>query len=353
MFLDSKYLFNLVDGKIKGPLGGFLRGVLYFLSLLYSLVVMGLAFFYRIRPVRLRAKVISVGNITLGGTGKTTLVEYLTARLSLAGNKIAVLSRGYKRNSARPGACGLGDEPAMLTKKFPQVPVIVDKNRIRAAQKAIRDLAIETFILDDGLQQWRIIKDLEIVTIDATNPFGNHRILPAGFLREPLSALKRADIFILTQVQPGQNTDCLTATLKQYNPEALIVESQHQAKGFSRLDQTAGLLSPEFLKHKPVALVSGIGNPEGFQKSIQGLGIKVVRTYRFADHHDYTQADILDILREVEENNLEAVITTHKDAVKIKELGIAQTSILVLEVELKIIKNEAEFDRRLLKLYSL
>ncbi|MDP2928053.1 MAG: tetraacyldisaccharide 4'-kinase, partial [Candidatus Omnitrophota bacterium] len=344
--------YNLVTGKIKGPQGVFLRGCLFVFSLVYGAAVVVLAGFYRIKPMRFSAKVISVGNITLGGTGKTTLVEYLSAKLSLAGHKIAVLSRGYKRDSGRPGAQGLGDEPAMLQKNLPLVRVVVDKNRIRAAQTAIRDYATDTLILDDGLQQWKIFKDLEIVTIDAQNPFGNYRMLPAGFLREPLSALKRADIFVLTQLYSGQELGGLTAKLKRINSRALIVESRHEPKGVSRLDQADELLDHKFLKGKPVAIFSGIGNPEGFQNCVCGLGIKVAKSFRFADHHDYTQADILSIIREAKENNLEAIITTQKDAVKVRELGVKGTGILVLEIKLSITKNEAEFNRRLLKLYS-
>jgi tetraacyldisaccharide 4'-kinase len=353
MFSAKEYLYNLVTGKIKGLPGIFLRGCLFVLSLVYGLAVVILAGFYRLRPMRFNAKVISVGNITLGGTGKTTLVEYLCAKLSLAGNKIAVLSRGYKRDCRRPGAQGLGDEPAMLQKNLPQVSVVVDKNRIKAAQTAIRDYSADTLILDDGLQQWKIFKDLEIVTIDAQNPFGNYRMLPAGFLREPLSALKRADIFVLTQVCPNQDLGDLTAKLKRINSQALVVESKHEPEGFSRLDQADELIDLGFLKGKPVAIFSGIGNPEGFQNCIRGLGIRVVKYFKFADHHDYTQADILRIVKEAKENNLEAIITTQKDAVKIRELEVKGAGILVLKIKLTITKNEAEFHRRLLKLHSI
>jgi len=353
MLLAREYLYNLVTGRTKGPLGVFLKGGLFILSLIYGLAVVILAGLYRIRPARLRAKVISVGNITLGGTGKTTLVEYLAEKLSAAGHQVAIISRGYKRDARQPGAQGLGDEPAMLAKKLPQVKVVIDKNRIKAGQMAIQDYASDTLILDDGLQQWKIFKDLEIVTIDAGNPFGNYRMLPAGFLREPLSALKRADIFVLTQICLGQDLEGLTDKLKNINSRALIVESRHEPCGISRLDQADERLGWEFLKGKPVAIFSGIGNPEGFQNCICELGIKVVKYFRFTDHHDYTQADVLRIVREAKENNLQAIITTQKDAVKIRELGIKDTGILVLKIKLSITKNEAEFNRRLLKLHSL
>ena len=352
MFLAKEYLYNLVTGKIKGPLGVFFRGCLFALSLVYKTVVVILAGFYRIKPVHLNAKVISVGNITLGGTGKTTLVEYLSAKLSLAGNKVAVLSRGYKRDFRRLGAVGLGDEPTMLKNHLPLVQVVVDKDRIKAAQIAIRNHASDTLILDDGLQQWKIFKDLEIVTLDAENPFGNYRMLPAGFLREPLFALKRADIFVLTQTVSGRSLDILIAELKRINAKALIVESQHEIKGISRLNQSGQLLDPSFLKGESVAIFSGIGNPEGFRNSVCSLGAKVVKYFKFADHYDYTQADILRMIREARQDSLTTIITTPKDAVKVKALGIAWPEILVLEIKLNIIKNEAEFNRRLFKLYS-
>ena len=350
--MTKEYLYDLVTGKIKGPWAILLRGCLFILSLLYGAGVTFLSGFYRIKPTRLGAKVISVGNITLGGTGKTTLVEYLSLELNVSGNKVAVLSRGYKSDPGRIGVLGMGDEPAMLQKKLPLVNVIVDKDRIRAAKLAIRNYASNILILDDGFQQWRIFKDLEIVTIDARNPFGNNRMLPAGFLREPLSALKRADVFVLTQSCSGRQLDALEERLRQINSRALIVESKHEPLGLSWLDQAGDLLDLEFLKDKPVAIFSGIGNPEGFRNCVCSLGARVVKSFEFADHHDYTILDIQHMIKEVGESGLETIITTQKDAVKVRELGVKETGILVLEIELKITKNETEFNRRLLKLYS-
>jgi tetraacyldisaccharide 4'-kinase len=208
-------------------------------------------------------------------------------------------------------------------------------------------------ILDDGLQQWKIFKDLEIVTLDAANPFGNYRMLPAGFLREPLAALKRADIFVLTQVSSGRSLENLTDTLKRINPGALIVESRHEPCGFSRLDQPDERLSLELFKGVPAVIFCGIGNPAGFQSCVSGLGIKIVKSFRFSDHHDYTCQEVLGIIKTAGQNNLAAIITTQKDAVKVRELGIKNSAILVLDITLNITKNEAELNHRLLKLYSL
>lgn len=353
MPLPREYLYNLVTGRIKGPIAVFLRGLLFALSLIYGLAVAILAAFYKIRPVRFGAKVISVGNITLGGTGKTTLVEYLAEKFNAQGRKIAVLSRGYKRDSGKQGAPGVGDEPAMLRKKLPFLRVIVDKNRVRAAFKAIRDYAADTLILDDGLQQWRIFKDLEIVAIDTANPFGNYRMLPAGFLREPLSALRRADIFVLTQVGPDQDTAGLCAKLKGINAQALIVESMHKPEGFSNISGPDGSLSLDSFKGKSAVVFSGIGNPQGFEDCIRWLGMNIAKAFRFADHHDYTQSDIDNIIKAAGQMNLDTIITTHKDAVKIRELQIRGAVVLALDIKLNITKNEAEFNRRLLNLHSL
>ncbi len=353
MFSLKEYLYNLLTCKINGPFAVLLRGFLFALSFVYGLAVVILAGFYRIRPVRFGAKVISVGNITLGGTGKTTLVEYLAEKLNSQGRKIAVLSRGYKRDTGKPGAQGIGDEPAMLQRKLPFLQVIVDKNRVRAAFKAIRDYAADTFILDDGLQQWRIFKDLEIVTIDTANPFGNYRMLPAGFLREPLSALRRADILVLTQAGFVRDSGRLIDKLKRINCRALIVESIHKPEAFSRVASSDDSLSLDSFRGKSAAVFSGIGNPQGFEDCVSSLGIKITKLFRFADHHDYTQADIDRIIKAARQMNLDAIITTRKDAVKIRELQIRGSAILALDIKLSITKNEAEFNRRLLKLYSL
>jgi tetraacyldisaccharide 4'-kinase len=353
MLLSREYLYNLVTCRKKGPLAALLRGLLFVLSLVYGLAVVILAGFYKLRPARVNCKVISVGNITLGGTGKTALVEYLAAKLSSKGNKVGVLSRGYKRNAKQPGAYGMGDEPEMLQKKFPQVPVIVDKDRLKAAARAIKDYAVDTLILDDGLQQWRIFKDLEIVTIDTRNPFGNFRLLPAGFLREPLTALSRADIFVLTQGDPGQDTVGLSAKLKRLNPRALIIESRHKPEGFSNLNKPDEILSIDSFKGESKVVFSGIGNPQAFENTVCSLGINIAGALRFADHHDYTQADLDDIIKYARERNSDTIITTEKDAVKIVRLRFNGVRILSLNIKLSIIKNEAEFDRRLLKLYSL
>jgi len=321
-------------------------------SLFYGLAVVIIAWFYRLHPARINCKVISVGNITLGGTGKTVLVEYLVERIIREGNKPAVLSRGYKRDARLSGEQSMGDEPAMLRRKFPHLPVIVDKDRLRGASKAIKDYAVNTLILDDGMQQWRIFKDLEIITIDSRNPFGNFRLLPAGFLREPLSSLKRADIFVLTKVDAGQDTAGITDRLRKLNPRALIVESRHFPESLTNLSKPDETLSTDSVKGKSVLVFSGIGNPQSFEDTIHSLGASISEALRFFDHYDYRQADLDNIIRLAKEKNIGTIITTGKDAVKISRLKLNYQGIFSLNIKLKLTKNEAEFDRRLFKLYS-
>ena len=347
MFELRSYLFNLALGRVKGPLAKLIKGCLFIFSLVYGAIVVVLARLQRLRAVRLNARVISVGNLTLGGTGKTTLVEYLAIKYNQAGKRVAILSRGYKRDSCQSGVLNFGDEPAMLAKKLPQINVIVNRDRIKAAKNAIGDYAADTLILDDGFQQWKIVKDLEIVTLDAKYPFGNSLLLPAGFLREPKSALKRAKIFVLTQVSQGVDTVSLTKELRQINSKALIVESRHEACGFSDLNKPDDILGLDTFCNKQALIFSGIGNPQGFEDLVVSLGIDVVEVLRFADHYKYLPQDLERIKQLASSKKIDLIITTEKDAIKILELGIRACRIFSLNIKLKITKNEDEFNRRL------
>ncbi|MDD5771473.1 MAG: tetraacyldisaccharide 4'-kinase, partial [Candidatus Omnitrophica bacterium] len=335
------------------PIAAFLRRLLYILSLVYGLAVAVISAFYRVRPRRLRCKVISVGNITLGGTGKTVLVQCLAEKLNRKGRRIAVLTRGYKRNPGLAGREGMGDEPAMLKDKLPYAAVIVDKNRLRGASRAAREYNADTLILDDGMQQWKIYKDLEIVTIDAENPFGNLRLLPAGFLREPLSALRRADVFVLTNLGPGCDTPAIAKRLRGLNPRALLAEARHCAEGFRDLGSPNAILNPDAFKGRSALAFSGIGNPGSFEETLSSLGVNIAEALRFADHHDYSRKDLEHILSLAKDRGLDIIVTTEKDAVKVSRLKTGRTGIFSLNVRLRITKNEAEFDRRLFELYPL
>ena len=345
------YLYNLATDKSRGFLAMVLKFVLLLFSFIYGLIIRTLIFISSLDLKRFDIRVISIGNITVGGTGKTSLVEFISAHLKKRGHRLAVLTRGYKRK----GADAMGDEPRMLSKNLGDVPVIVDKNRERGAKRAIREYNSDTVILDDGMQQWHIRKDLEIVTIDALNPFGNRHMLPRGILRQPLSYLKKADIFVLTKTNLTKNLGTLVSILNKYNPKDLIVESIHYPVGFYKMGKPEKLFSVDYLKGKEAALLSGIGDPDSFSKLISSLGIKVGMDLRFSDHHNYTPGELEVIAGKVKENGIKAVITTEKDAARFLDESISifdDLELLVLRIELKIVKNEELFFGRLLRLYS-
>ena len=353
------YIYNLATDRHKGLAAGVVKSFLYCLSFIYALVVRVLIFIYHIKPYRLNCQVISVGNITLGGTGKTALVALIAQYLKEQGHKVAILSRGYKKRAARrtPHAARyetMGDEPYMLKMNLEDVPVLVDTDRIRAAKLAIRDYGADTVILDDGLQQWRIKKDLEIVTIDAACPLGNRKLIPRGILREPLSSLKRADMFIFTKTNLSPAGQQIKDFLRRINPKALSIESIHNPLGFCRLDKPGELSDVNILTGKTVTLFSGIGDPDSFEGIIRSLWIKIGLSFRFRDHHNYTQGDLGNIIRKSKDRNIDILVTTEKDATRLYQLPVTsyQLPVLFLRIELKIIKDEQEFYNRLLRLYT-
>ena len=350
-------LYNLATDKYKGIIIAPLKAILFFCALIYGFFIRILALLRSLRPVRLNCKVISIGNITVGGTGKTVLVEYVAKYLQAKAHRIAILSRGYKR---RPET--IGDEPSMLRQKLKDVQVIVDTNRMRAAKLAVDDFGCDTVILDDGFQQWGIKKDLEIVTIDSTSPFGNEHMIPRGILREPLSSLRRCDIFVLTKTDLSRQTAKLKAILSGWNPEAVIFDSVHKPLALYDIANPAQSLLLGVLKGKTVGIFSGIGDPGSFESLVIGLGAKIGLDLRFDDHHDYKREDFVKIIQSAQERNIDTVITTEKDASRINNLPTESSlgrqfttgglKLLVLRIELEI-KNEQEFYNRLHKLYAV
>lgn len=321
------YLYNLATDKYSGVSASCMKFFLLIVSLVYALLVRSLILFYRFYPYRLKCTVISVGNITLGGTGKSSLVEFIAKNLNQMGHKVAVLTRGYARVSGDSNPHGtsyeeMGDEPYMLKKHLHDIPVIVDADRVRAGNRAIRELDVDTVILDDGFQQWKIKKDLEIVTIDATNPLGNGYLLPRGILREPLSSLKRADIFILTKTNLKPNIDEIKYLLNRLNPEAEILESVHKPCGFYKIDDPGQIMDANFLEGKNVAIFCGIGDPDSFQNLIKDIGAKVTVFFKFPDHHNYTDLDLEGIIAASRNKDIHTIVTTEKDAARLDALKL-------------------------------
>lgn len=358
----ANYLYNIATGRETGFMAGIVKGFLLPLSLVYGQFIRLMIFFQGRMLKRLDCKVISVGNITVGGTGKTVLVEYIARYLKSQGKKVVIISRGYKRvsksqrvrESGSQGGREMGDEPYMLSQKLGDIPVVVDADRVRGINMALKEFGIDTAILDDGFQQWRIRKDLEIVALDATNPFGNKHMLPAGLLREPLSSLRRADVIVLTKVNLSPGTQNLKEELKNLCPQAGIFESEHQAEGFYAFGDPQELFGPQALKGRPTALFSGIGDPASFEELARNQGLNVVSALQFPDHHNYDSWDFSKIFELCRAKAAVNLITTEKDAARIPADKTIPEGIrlFVLKIRLKL-RDEQGFRDRLHKLYSL
>ena len=275
------------------------------------------------------APVISVGNLTTGGTGKTPLVELLAAQMAAHGRRVCVLTRGYGRNSAGrlvvsdndsvlSNVSEAGDEPFLLAENLRgRAAVICDKNRVAAAQWAIENLRSEIFILDDAFQHQQIRRSVNILIIDATNPFGSMRLFPAGILREPITEAKRADCFVITRASESEEPDQLRAYIKRFAGAAPIFTSNIELAEVRSLD---GPRSVEDLTDRKVVAFCGIGNPNSFFALLRREGFDVSLTREFRDHHSYTQTDVDRIVREASARGAQALVTTTKDAVKLKQL---------------------------------
>lgn len=284
-----------------------LRGV----AVGYGLAVRLRNFAYdrRLLPsVRVSVPVISVGNLTTGGTGKTPLVIWLYERLAARGRRCGILTRGYKSDAAR-----LTDEPAILVKSCPDAHVVVDPDRVAGARRAIAEAAVDVLLLDDGLQHRHLHRDLDIVTIDATCPFGYGRMLPAGLLREPVGALRRADAVVVTHydhIEPARAEDLLSE-IAQRAGDAFIATAVHVHSDVRLSD---GRTMPvESLKGRRLFAFCGIGNPDAFLDRLNRQGLTVVGSRIFNDHHTYTPADVAALHDQARHAGAEMLLCTEKD----------------------------------------
>jgi tetraacyldisaccharide 4'-kinase len=327
-----------------------LRGVLRALSVVYGVLVWHRALAYRLgllKSYALDSYVVSVGNITVGGTGKTPLVMALARQLRDKGHRVVVLSRGYK--GASRGVCLVsdgrqvlvskelaGDEPYLLAQRLPGVPVIVGRDRYAAGRVAVERLAPDVVLLDDGFQHLKLRRDLDIVTIDCTAPFGNNRLLPRGPLREPLSALTRASLFCLTHAEQRAELDLIKQRLKSVKPNADLFEARHCPIALRTLSAPTEDLGTPFLSGKSVVALSAIANPESFCRMLEGLGCRLLGRVSFPDHHAYKPGDLQAAARQAKDLNADCIVTTAKDAVRLPEDWHSDPPTFVLEIAVEI-----------------
>lgn len=303
------------------------------------------------------SRVVCIGNLTAGGTGKTTTVLLAATTLAQQGTRVAIVSRGYKRQQKTGGPVILfdnpdadwrlaGDEPFMMSRVLSQyqVPIVIANKRVEAANEALRRFKSQIVLLDDGLQHFSLKRDVNIVLVDAKNPFGNKELLPYGVLREPLTGLKRANLVILThcdQVEPYE-LETIKKEIACYNDTVDILESEHRPEYYVNICTTQQI--PLSQIKGPVACFCALGHPETFERTLKDLGLLLRQKWRFPDHQFYTE----DNLRTFEETrgNL-PLITTFKDFVKFPDnwRDILTKDVYVLSVNLHIRGGEAEFKK--------
>lgn len=338
-FLEQ--ITEYMSGARRGAKAALVRAGLRALSLPYFLGCRGRVALYGnglLLSRELEALVISVGNITTGGTGKTPLVIWLARWLMQRGLAVAILSRGY--GPTGPGGSET-DETLLFHRYLPTVPHLVGGNRHAAGQRAIAEHGAEVIILDDGFQHLAVGRDLNLVVIDALVPFGYGHLLPRGLLREPLAALRRAHVVVLSRcdLTSREALDSVKARIREVCGPRPLVESVHRPVRFYR-HVTEESRPLGWVDGRKVYAFSALGNPAAFPKTLDALGAEVVRHRAFRDHHWYTGADLGAIAREAEEAGAEAIVTTEKDAVKIRSFPGLGAPLYVLAVELALTRGE-------------
>jgi tetraacyldisaccharide 4'-kinase len=366
------FVLEVIFEQRRGKRAAVVRGLLLSLSKVFLVAVKGRRFLYNFRILRdrtLGVQVIAIGNLTVGGTGKTPVVEKFARELKDQGRTVAILSRGYRskpppltrrllnkmlfREDTTPprvvsdGKSLLldsetaGDEPYMLASNLKDVVVLVDKDRVKSGRYAIEKFGCDTLLLDDGFQYWRLRgRRMDVVLIDCQQPFGNEHLLPRGTLREPPSHLARANTVFITK-SDGDLSE-LRKRIATVNPTARIVECVHHPLYFEDVfnGDRFGL---DVLRGRMIATLSGIAQPESFERSLASLGAEMVYSRRFADHHRFSQQEILNVINRSKKKQAEVIITTQKDAVRFPKIDRRDLPIYFMRVEIKIISGAKDF----------
>lgn len=370
--------FDRRRGKRAFALGLFLYG----LSLIFGLLA-GLRFYlYKKRILKdqpLGCLVVVVGNLTVGGTGKTPVVEKFARSLQQRGRRVAILSRGYKskdrvketlfqrlwRTVVTGGEPPLpkvvsdgdrvlldsefaGDEPYMLARNLPGVVVLVDKDRVKSGTYAIKHFGCDTLVLDDGFQYLPLKGRLNLLLVDKSNPFGNRHLMPRGILREPVRHLKRASYVFLTK-SDGKPDPELEALIQKHNPGVDVIECAHKPQYLKEVNGE-GRLSLDQLLEKRIGAFSGIAVPESFEGFLRDFGANLLYTKRFLDHHRFETEELDEIFEEAASAELDFIVTTEKDAVRIAADATFPLPLYYLRLEIDILRGVKDFDTAVSKI---
>jgi tetraacyldisaccharide 4'-kinase len=366
------FVLEVITEQRRDRKAAVVRFWLFVLSKVFALAVKVRRFLYNVRILRdstLGVQVIAVGNLTVGGTGKTPVVEKFARELQDQGRTVAILSRGYRskpppltkrlinkllfRDDTTPprvvsdGKSLLldsetaGDEPYMLASNLKDVIVLVDKDRVKSGRYAIEKFGCDTLLLDDGFQYWKLAgRRRDIVLVDCQQPFGNEQLLPRGTLREPPSHLARASTIFITK--SDGDTARLRERISRHNPTAGIIECVHHPLYFEDVF-TGERRDFDLVKGRRIASLSGIAQPESFERSLVQLGAELVYSKRFADHHRFTQQEVLNAVNRGKKRQAVAIITTQKDAVRFPKIDRRDLPIYFMRVEIKILKGAKDF----------
>jgi tetraacyldisaccharide 4'-kinase len=348
----------MIDQKNK-----FTRALLWLPAKLYELGVRLRVVAYEtdyLKSKRLDAFVISVGNLTLGGTGKTPMVNYIARYLKREDRSVVILTRGYGRKSKErrilndprqeaPKSSSnndaqnppltsyleYGDEPLMLARALPDVPIVIDKNRYESGRLAEQELHADVLVLDDGFQHLALERDLNILLLDATDPFGGFEMAPFGRLREPLYGLKRADLVIITRADKAFDQAQTSAIIKYFCGDKIPVMYFYSTITSLRLLTSEDIYdASEFVGWNVVAMC-GIGNPQAFSEDLLQIGMSIAAENFFPDHHAYTQEDLDKVVQTARHTGADAIVTTEKDAVRLAGINYGDMPIYAAQLEIQ------------------
>jgi tetraacyldisaccharide 4'-kinase len=324
---------RLIRGDTRGPVAHLARLGLKVISPAYGLGVAARNIAYDKgwkKAHAARVPVISIGNITLGGTGKTPMVEWLARWYRRRGVRVTLISRGYGH------AGGVNDEGRVLEENLPDVPHLQDPDRVRLARIAVDELETELIILDDGFQHRRLARDLDLVMLDALDPFGIHQLFPRGLLREPVRSLRRASAVILSRsdLLEASEREAIHREIRRWAPSCPLLESRHAP--LDLIDCEGRTYPLEEMTGKHVAAFCGIGNPAGFRRTIVPLVGQLIEMRTFPDHHLYSAADVRSLTSWSDDLSANLALTTQKDLVKLRTHALGPVPLRALRIGLEI-----------------
>lgn len=365
--MSDRYLENVFLGEDRGLVSWLIRAALWPLSLIYRI---GLAIYLWVYNIGLRKRyklgvpVISVGNLTAGGTGKTPAVQTICRMLREQGHRVVVLSRGHG-GSARGATIAsdgesilstsaeVGDEPILLARTLPGIPIVVGRDRRKSGRLACERFAPDVIVLDDGLQYWQLHRDLDVILLNAWKPFGSGFVLPMGDLREPKSGLRRAGLVLLTGAASLSKVQCdaVRAAISKLAPGIPVFAANHQPACIRSIE-TGVENAPNWAAGRKAFAFCGIGQPDSFLRMLGDLGASIVGNLVFADHYRLSDRDITAIIDGAKACRAEAIITTEKDLARLDDVQIPNLHTLVIKLEIEDSSHFAQYIADRIKLQN-